>query len=256
MSLPATPSSPTASAAPSPAGGAPFDFITWFELNRGRILLGVGVVCAVVIATMVVRARRQAEMRTAAGALLALKPAETPGQPAPTPDPQKLLELSRKFPGTPAAAQARLLAAGQLFVAGKYPEAQTEFAAVETAQPDGPLLGIALLGVASSLDAQNKGGEAVAAYDRVISLFPSDPVSVQARLAKSRLVQGSQPAQALGLLDEILRNEYAIGYQELAVAARSRLLAEHPELDVPLVTTNQIRVLAPTNPPPADAPAQ
>jgi len=256
MSLPATSSSPTAPAATSLKGGAPFDFLTWFELNRNRLLIGVGLVCAVVIALMVTRARRQSYTRNAAGALLALTPAEAPGQPTPAPDPQKLLELSRKFPGTPAATQARLMAAGQLFIAGKYSEAQTEFAAVETAQTGDSLLSIALLGVASSLDAQNKGAEAVAAYDRVISLFPSDAASQQARLAKARLVQGSQPTQALGLLDEILRNEYAIGYQELAAAARSKLLSQHPELDVPLVSTNQIRVLAPTNPPPAAPPAQ
>lgn len=255
MSSSATRPSHTAPAATSPGGGVPFDFVTWFELNRGRLLIGVGLVCAVAIAVMVTRALRHAKVREAAGALLAAAPAEVPGQPAPALDPQKLLEISRQFPGTPAAVQARLLAAGQLFTAGKYSEAQTEFAAVEAAQPNGPLLGVAILGVASSLDAQNKGSEAVAAYDRVISLFPSDAVSQQARLAKARLIQGSQPAQSLGLLDEILRNEYAIGYQEVAAAARSVLLAQHPELDVPLVSTNQIRVLPPTDPPPAQ-PAQ
>lgn len=255
MSSPATTPSPTASAAPSTGGAVPFDFLTWFELNRGRVLTGIGVVCAVVVALMVVRARRQTEIRAAAAALLAVTPVATPGQPPPPADPLKLLEVSRKFPGTPAALQARLRAAGRLFAEGKYAEAQAEFAAVEAAQADGPLLGIALLGTGSCLDAQNKSSEAVAAYDRVISLFPADAPAQQARLSKARLVQGTQPAQALGLLDEILRNEYAIGYQEIASAARSRLLAQHPELDVPLVSTNQTRVLAPTNPPPAAAPA-
>lgn len=252
MSSPTIPSS-----IPTPAGPAsepPFDLVTWFELNRGRILIGFGALCAVVVGLMVVRARQQAEVKHAATRFLALMPPTGPGQQATPPDPQKLLELSEKFAGTPTAAQARLLAAGQLFAAGKYTEAQTQFARVEEAQPDGPFLSAALLGVAASLDAQNKSSEAVTAYDRVISLFPAEASALQARLAKARLVQGSQPAQALSLLDEILKNEYAIGYQELASAARARLLAQHPELDLPLVTTNQVRVTPSTNPPAAASP--
>ena len=231
----------------APAAGVepPFDLVTWFELNRVRILGTLGIVCVLVIVLMVVRARRHSVATSASAALLALTPPTGPGQePAPL-DPQKLLDLSRRFAGTRPAVQARLLASGQLFADGKFAEAQSEFAAVEEAQPNGPLLGSALLGVASSLDAQGRTSDAVTAYDRVISLFPSGAPALQARLAKARLIEGTQPSQALGLLEDILKDPYAVGYQELAAAARGRLLAAHPELDVPLVSTNEVRVVAP-----------
>ncbi len=244
-------SSPTIpSPAPAPAAAhsaPPFDFVTWFELNRRPIVIGFGVVCAAAVALMVVRARQQSATRSAAEQLLALTPINGPGQePAPL-DPQKLLQLSQQFAGTPSATQARLLAAGQLCADGKFSEAQAQFAGLEDSSPDSPYLGIALLGVGASLDAQNKSNEAVTAYDRVISLFPSEAPAQQARLAKARLIQSGQPAQALTQLEDILKNEYALGYQQLAAAARSRLLAAHPELDVPAATTNEVRVVAGTN---------
>ena len=39
--------------------------------------------------------------------------------------------------------------------------------------------------------------------------------------------------------------------QSLLTALRVHLLAQHPELDVPLVSTNQVRVIPGTNPPAA-----
>ncbi|MBL9175173.1 MAG: tetratricopeptide repeat protein [Verrucomicrobiales bacterium] len=252
-----SPTLPSSTPAPStPASGAPFDLLTWFELNRNRVLIGIGVVCAVVIALMVTRSRRQAEDRMAATSFFNLVPPTGPGdQPAPL-DPQKLLKLTQEYSGTPSATQARLLAAGQLFAEGKYAEAQAQFTTLDESQADGPFQGIALLGVATSLDAQNKSSEAVAAYDRVISLFPNTGPAQQARISKARLIQGTQPAQALAALDDVLKNEYAFGYQEIAGAARARLLAQHPELDTPLVSTNQTRVTIPTNSPAAPAAAK
>lgn len=254
MSSPTLPSSTPVPSAP--ASEAPFDLLTWFELNRNRILIGVGAICAVVIALMVVRARRQAEDRSAAISLFNLVPPTGPGETPAALDPQKLLQLTQQYSGTPSATQARLLAAGQLFTEGKFAEAQAQFAALDESQAEGPFQGIALLGVATSLDAQNKSTEAVAAYDRVISLFPNTGPAQQARIAKARLIQGTQPAQALAALDDVLKNEYAFGYQEIAGAARSRLLAQHPELDLPLVSTNQTRVSIPTNSPAAPAAAK
>ena len=252
-------SSPTIpSPSPTPAGTAsapPFDFVTWFELNRGPIGIAFGVVCAAAVTVMVIRARQQATTRGAAAELLALTPVKGPGQdPAPA-DPQKLLQFSQRFAGTPSAAQARVLAAGQLFADGKFSEAQSQFAGFEDSNPDSPYLGIALLGVGASLDAQNKTNDAVTAYDRVISLFPTEAAAQQARLAKARLIESSQPSQALAQLEDILKNEYALAYQSLAAAARSRLLAAHPELDVPASTTNLVRVVTGTNAP-ADANAR
>lgn len=254
MSSPTLPSSTPVPSAP--ATEAPFDLLTWFELNRNRILIGIGAVCAVAIALMVVRARRQAVDRSAATSFFNLVPPAGPGEKPATLDPQKLLQLAQEYSGTPSATQARLLAAGQLFADGKFTEAQAQFATLDESQAEGPFQGIALLGVATSLDAQNKSTEAVTAYDRVISLFPNTGPALQARIAKARLIQGTQPAQALAALDDVLKNEYAFGYQEIAGAARSRLLAQHPELDLPLVSTNQTRVTIPTNAPAAPAAAK
>ena len=234
MSLPTT-----TSPAPAPQPSEPeFDFLTWLEVNRTLLLIALAVVCAGVVGFMVVRARHQAAELEAAKELLTLMPPAGPGETAPAVDAQKLLQLGQQFAGTPAGQQAKLLAASQLFVDGKFAEAQATFAGFEEKYADSPFLGIALLGVAASLDAQNKSAEAITAYDRVIGSFGNDAPGQQARLAKARLLQGTQPKLALGLIEDVLKNNQATGYSDAAAMARAQLLAKHPELDQPQVMTN------------------
>ncbi len=221
--------------APAPDSGPGFDLLTWFEMNR-RLVVGVVLGVSLVLAALaIVRAQQRATRAEAAKELLQLIPPTGPGEAPKSPDVAKLLALSSQFPGTAAGQQSRLLAAGQLFVSGKYAEAQTEFSRFEEQNPNSEFLGVALVGVAAALEAQGKESEAVKAYDRAI-LSGGDGFAIQARLAKARLLESGSPAVALGLIDEVLKSAAASVVGEQAAAARTRLIQKHPELSAPTPT--------------------
>jgi hypothetical protein len=209
--------------------GPGFDLLTWLEINL-RMVVGLVLAVSLVLAVLaVVRSRERATRAEAARELLQLIPPTGPGEAPKVPDVAKLLALSGQFPGTAAGQQARLLAAGQLFVSGKYAEAQAEFSRFEEQNATSDLLGVALIGVAAALEAQGKDAEAVKAYDRAI-LGGGDGFAVQARLAKARLLESTSPAAALGLIDEVLKSAAASVVGEQAASARTRLVQKHPEL--------------------------
>ena len=63
-------------------------------------------------------------------------------------------------------------------------------------------------GAASSLMAEGKSQEAIAAYQRVISAFPGDVAATRARIAKARLHETlKQPQLAVALYEQITRSE-------------------------------------------------
>ena len=215
--------------APVQDSGPGFDLLTWLEINR-RLLVGVVLAVSLVLAVLaVVRSRERATRAEAAKELLQLIPPTGPGEAPKVPDVARLLALSGQFPGTAAGQQARLLAAGQLFVSGKYAEAQAEFSRFDEQNPNSDLLGVALIGVAAALEAQGKEADAIKAYDRAI-LGGGEGFAVQARLAKARLLESSSPVVALGLIDEVLKSGAASVVGEQAAAARTRLVQKHPEL--------------------------
>lgn len=226
--------------APVQDSGPGFDLLTWLEINR-RLVVGVVLAVSLVLAVLaVIRSRERATRAEAAKELLQLIPPTGPGEAPKVPDVAQLLALSGQFPGTAAGQQARLLAAGQLFVSGKYAEAQAEFSRFEEQNPNSDLLGVALIGVAAALEAQGKEADGIKAYDRAI-LGGGEGFAVQARLAKARLMESSSPVVALGLIDEVLKSAAASVVGEQAAAARTRLVQKHPELSV----------TAPTNAPAA-----
>ena len=215
--------------APAPDSAPGFDLLTWLEINRRLVVGAVFAVSLVLAVLAVVRSQQRATRAAAAKELLQLIPPVGPGEAPKVPDVARLLALSGQFPGTAAGQQARLLAAGQLFVAGRYSEAQTEFSRFEEQNPNSEFLGVALIGIAASLEAQGKDAEAVKAYDRAI-LGGGDGFAVQARLAKARLLESASPAVALGLIDEVLKSAAASVVGEQAATARTRLIQRHPEL--------------------------
>ena len=98
-------------------------------------------------------------------------------------------KVAAQYPGTAAGARAQLQAAAAQFSAGHYPEAQAQFQKFLDADVTGPLAATAQLGIATSLDAQGKP-EAVAAYQKVLTVFPN---SSCAQAAKSALMRFQKP---------------------------------------------------------------
>src|SRR5271157_976115 len=140
----------------------------WFEANKKQAqwgalaVVGLGLLVGFLI-------WHHGEQVVKAGEALA---DASVGQPAPGgAGPQGLaqnyLRVATTYPGYQAGVQAALLGASALFTDGKYVEARIEFEKFARAQGRGPLRGLALLGVAASLDALHKTNEAMTAYERV-----------------------------------------------------------------------------------------
>ena len=217
-----------------------FDFLTWVEINRTKILTGLSVVVLAVVIFLFVRYQHEQNEVAASEALTsALNPGATGTQPTGA----ALLAVAEAHSGTRAAERARLLAAGRLYIEGKFTEAQSQFEKFTSDFPDSSLVATALLGIATTLDSQNKTNECLAAYQRVIASYPNDPLAWRARLHKARLHESlGQFSTAISLYDEISRSQSAGEFVQEAAILRSRLSAVHPELEVPSTVTNSVKV--------------
>jgi tetratricopeptide (TPR) repeat protein len=151
---------------------------SWAESNIRTIVVGIAVV-AVVAILLSYYFWRQNDMEVTAGVALTQLLISTP----PNSDASQLadayLKIAADYVGTQAGDRALMLGAATLFSSDKFPEAQAEFQKYLSEHPTGPFSASAALGVAASLDAQEKTDSAANAYQRVISSF-SDPNAVDA----------------------------------------------------------------------------
>jgi len=131
------------------------------------------------------------------------------------------LKVAANYPKSTAGARALLLAAGGLFVDGKYEEAKTQFERFKREYSDSLFMGEALLGIAASLDAQGKTRDAMAAYKDLIDHRPGDSNVPQAKFALGRLHEAqNEPEQARSLFEDV---ERSVPYGSLGDEARMQL---------------------------------
>src|SRR5262245_27296653 len=136
----------------------------WFETNKKPTIIGI---CTVVVAGLIIWivSWRRDEARIAAGTALSDVAARQIGNATTRADAANaFLGIASSYPNSSAGARALLLAAGTLFTDGKFSEAQAQFERFTREYHDSPFMGEALLGVAASLDAQNKTEAAIGAY--------------------------------------------------------------------------------------------
>jgi TolA-binding protein len=214
----------------------------WADTHKKQLLAGgIAIVAAGVIIALWV-AHQSAEQNEANFALSKLLTRGlTPNAPETSPD--AFLKVAAEFPGTDAAARAQLLGAGELFAAGKYPEAQAQFQKFLQEHSDSSLAAQAALGVAASQDSQGKTNEAIESYRGVAGRYSGNPSVVgQAKLSLARLLEAQGKLQdARTAYEEVAR---LFGYYSSMGSEAARrfeaLTAAHPEL----VSTNR-----PTAPP-------
>ena len=119
-----------------------------------------------------------------------------------------LLKVANDYPNSKAGARALLLAAGNLFVDGKYDQSRTQFEKFTHDYRESPFIGEALLGIAACLDAQNKQTEATAAYKNLVEHHPGDASVPQAKFALGRLYEAQgKPEQAKVMYEDVERAE-------------------------------------------------
>jgi predicted negative regulator of RcsB-dependent stress response len=217
----------------------------WFETHKKPVLWGAVVVVAVGLGVgfftwlqreKQIRANEALSKALNRGASVAERPEA----------PEALLRVAAENPNTAAGGRALLLAAADLFAAGKYPEARAQFEKYLREYRETPFAGQALLGVAVCLDAQGKTNEAVFAYSDIVQHHSSENVSLQARLALARLYEAQNKLeQARDLLLELARAQAPNSMiTREAVLRLEELFALHPNLVPPRPT---LGVLPPAN---------
>ncbi|HEV7923992.1 MAG TPA: tetratricopeptide repeat protein, partial [Verrucomicrobiae bacterium] len=146
-----------------------------------------------------------------------------------------LLEVASTYSGTPAGEHAKALAAEQLFIEGKYPEAYQQFSEYIDTYPDSALIPQAKVGQAACLEAEGKTSEAISKYHDIVLMYPTELSIVSpAKLTLARLYEeSSQLQQALTLYVELARMLTQSPNDPWAAEARERaqlLASKHPEL--------------------------
>ena len=161
----------------------------WGDKNRKQLLYGIValVVLGFVFAFWLVHANEQ---QKDANAALAAITSRNLTMPNPPPAQDALLKVNADYPDTDGGQRALLLAAGDLFAAGKYDVAQAQFQKFLKDYNTSPFLSQAALGVAACNDALGKTNEAVSGYQGVVERFGNQNVEPQARLRLGRLLEG------------------------------------------------------------------
>jgi tetratricopeptide (TPR) repeat protein len=220
----------------------------WYEANKKMVNYGGPAIVLVGLAIWFVIWLQTAKEVRAGEALTSVSMTSGPGSGVLPPDAANaFLKVAADYPNSPVAARALLLAAGNLFDAGKYPEAKAQFQRFVREHRDNPLVSQALLGVASSFDAQGQAPEAMAAYKDLIDHHPGDPVLPQAKFALARLyVAQDKPELAKNLYEDVERTD---PYGSLGSEAGMRveeLIIKYPSLAPKPVASTPVTPSTPT----------
>jgi predicted negative regulator of RcsB-dependent stress response len=183
-----------------------FKLWPWIEANINRLIYGA----VIIVATGILIAFyfwQQNQKEIAAGQALTELVASTP----PDSDASQLagayLKIAVNFPGTRAGGRAAMQGAAALFEAGKYTEAQTQFKKYLETHPGDAFCAQAALGVAASLDAQEKTDLAASAYQRIINGFSDQNAVNVAKFALAQIDERQgRLADAENLYEDVARN--------------------------------------------------
>jgi predicted negative regulator of RcsB-dependent stress response len=179
----------------------------WVEANRNRLIAGTVVVLIAIFVVWFVACQRDSKA-VAAGQALTQATLLGGAQLA-----DAYAKVAAEYPGTIAGQRALLQSAATMFEAGNYRGAQAQFQKFLGAHPDSEFSGQALLGVATSLDAQNETNLAASAYQRVINNASSTAVVGAAKFGLGRI------DEAQGRVNDAL-----VLYQDVASAEPNDLL--------------------------------
>lgn len=164
----------------------------WLEANKNRLIgVGVGIILASGVWYFISsqRAEKEVDAGIALSSVIVTPQAGATGAQLAA----QLEQVGAKYAGTAAAERAQLQAAAALFSGGSYPEAQAQFQKFLNENSASSLAVFAQLGLAASLEAQNKPDQlaaAAAAYQRVVSAYSTMPACVQmADLALGRIAE-------------------------------------------------------------------
>jgi predicted negative regulator of RcsB-dependent stress response len=201
----------------------------WGDKNRKQLLYGL---IAIVVGGIIVAfwlAHAHEKQKDANSALVALT-SRNVGISGASASPEALLKVNSDYPDTDAGQRALLLAAGDLFAAGKYDEAMTQFNKFLKDYNNSPLAAQAALGVAACYDATGKTNDAATGYQGVIDRYPTQNVVAQARLRLGVLLEAQGKFRdARNTLEDLARNFSGTMIGSEGIERLQELNAAHPE---------------------------
>ncbi len=152
------------------------------EANKNRIVTGVIVVAVVALGYYFISWHRQQNQIDAGvavtQAVLSDQPGGDPSQMA-----NRFLGISDEYGSTLAGQRAQMQGGAELFMAGKYADAQGVFKRYLDEHPDGEFSGQAGLGVAKCLESQGKFDEAAGQYQHVIDDLADEEAVIAAQFS-------------------------------------------------------------------------
>jgi len=165
-----------------------FKVLPAVEANKKPIIIGaVAVVVVILLAVIFSWQRNQKEINAGEAYSQVVVSAAATSNPASQAD--EYLSVAANFPGTIAAQRAQLQGAADLFTAGRYADAQIQFQKFADAYPGNSLVAFAMLGVGSSLDAQNNLNAAADAYRNVTEGYGNSTAAVPAKYALASIYE-------------------------------------------------------------------
>ena len=233
-----------------------YDVIGWAHTNRKpliSIVVGLVVIGAIIGGWIGYKNHREL---AGSEALSNIRPQpDAQGRPG-TGSAEDYLKVAENYAGTTGGARALMLAGGVLFDAGKYAEAQAQFDRFLREYPEYPVANEALLGVASSLEAQGKTNDAIARYEDLLNHHSADATAPQAKAALAQLyLAQNKPEPALKLYEELVRSPDNNSWSVEARIQGEELLDKYPNLKKPAPTSPALLPMAPkppaATPPPA-----
>jgi predicted negative regulator of RcsB-dependent stress response len=165
-----------------------FKLWPWLEANKNRLIggvVGVIVLSGVVYFILAQRAQKEVDAGQAVTTLMVNQAANKNN----TQMAAGFAQLASQYSGTEAGKRAQLEAAGASFEGGNYADAQTQFQKFLEVNPAGPLAAIAALGVAASLESQNKLDAAATAYQQVVTRYADSTCVPSAQFALGRIAE-------------------------------------------------------------------
>jgi len=183
-----------------------YRLLAWFETNKKQVTWGVSALVVIGLLAWFIVWRQSEKEVSASEALSHISTPSLGNGGARTDTAEAYLKFAANYPSSSAATRAQLLAAGSLFVDGKYPEAQAQFEKFMREHHDSPFMSGALLGAASCLDAQGKTNEAMTAYKNIVDHHPSEYVGAQAKFALASLYEAQgKPELARPYFEELAK---------------------------------------------------
>lgn len=207
------------------------EFIAWLEVHAKGVIVAVAcllVAILVVVSYLFFQYQRDRKASEALMELPSMVRGRTLNQ---QPDPAGYIRIAQQYSGTPAAAQALLMAGTLYFDRHDFSNAQEQFENLVQKYPDSPFATQAAFGRAACLDAQNKSQQALQAYLSVAQNYAGSPVADQANLAAARLYgMEKQYQKALNLYDQLSNPTQPSPWYSEARLEKEALLRQHPEL--------------------------